>query len=168
MLPVVPGDLVQTFHNIRVAHLDRQLAPAVEAPAGKVDGADDCGGPVSEHHLAVQPQVLELMDFDADVVHDPQAADALDELVALQRVGRTHHDVHLHAPLSRAYQVLDDHHVLEALVLDEQPVPGLVDESADLASPWPRTPDEMTRAERSKRVTMPVGLEALDDLRYIL
>src|SRR2546425_4845397 len=36
-------DRVQPVHDWGVAHLDRELAPAVEAPGGKVDRPDDGG-----------------------------------------------------------------------------------------------------------------------------
>ncbi len=83
----------------------------------------------------MQPQVLEFVDLDAHVVHDAKAPHPLHELVPLERVGRPRHDVHLHPTAPRADQALDDDHVLEALVLDEQPVPRVVDELADPIPP---------------------------------
>jgi hypothetical protein len=83
-------------------------------------------------------------------------------------VWRTSHDVHLHPASRRPDQPLDDHHVLEALVLDEQPVPRLVDEPADPIPPGTRAPDDMTLVARLEGLPVPVGLEALDDLGDVM
>ncbi len=74
---------------------------------------------VGEQHLRVQLEVLELVHLDADVVHDAQATDAFEQLVLLERVRRTRHDVHLDAAFLGAHQTLDDHRILVALVLHE-------------------------------------------------
>ena len=55
-------------------------------PGREIDRADDGRDAVGEQHLAVELQPLELVDLDADVVEDPQAADAFDQLLLLQRV----------------------------------------------------------------------------------
>src|SRR5580700_11589765 len=147
-----------------VAHLDRQLAPPVETPGREVDRADDRDDAVGEQHLAVKPQVLEFVDLDPDIIHDPQAADSLHQLVSLEGVRWTRHDVDAHAATRRSDQPLDDHHVLEALVLDEQPVARLVDESADPIPPRARAPDDMAVVAWLEGPPVPVSLEALDDL----
>lgn len=46
-------------------------------------------------------QVLELVDLDADAVHNAHAADAFDELLLLQRMRRAGHDVDLHPARAR-------------------------------------------------------------------
>src|SRR6202521_2931291 len=112
--------------------------------------------------------MFELVNLDSHVVHDPQAPDTLHEFLSTERVRRTSHDVHLHAASRRPDQALDDHHVLEALVLDEQPVPRLVDESADPIPPAARAPDDMAPVAWLERLTVPVGLEALGDLGHVV
>jgi hypothetical protein len=74
---------------------------------------------VGEQHLAVELQALELPDLDADVVQDPQTADALDELVLLQRVGRPREQVHPDPAARGAHEAFQDDGVLVAFVLDE-------------------------------------------------
>jgi hypothetical protein len=64
----------------------------------------------------VKLQVLELVGLDPDIIHDPQAADALHELLFLEGVSRARHDVDLHATSRRSDEPLDDDHVLKALV----------------------------------------------------
>jgi hypothetical protein len=59
------------------------------------------------------------------------------------RTGGTGHDVHSHAALHRADEALDDDHVLEAFVLQEQRVPPLINESANPFSSTGRAPDQM-------------------------
>src|SRR5207253_9615902 len=107
--------------------------------------------------------VLELVDLDADVVHDPQAAHALDQLLLLERVRRPRHDVDLHRAAARANQVLDDHGVLVTLVLKEQRVPRPVDEAGDPV-PASGTPDEMALPAGMETLAVPIGFEAVDDL----
>src|ERR1700694_4640673 len=98
----------------------------------------------------------------------PRRAAPLDGFFPLERVGGRSHDVHFHPASRRPDQALDDHHVLEALVLDEQPVPRLVDEAADPIPPGARAPDDMTLVARREGLTVPVGLEALDDLGHVV
>src|SRR5882672_7204513 len=168
MLPVVLGDLVQPIHDGSVAHLDRQLAPAVQTSGREVDRAHDGTHPVREDHLAVEFQMLELVDLDPDVVEDAKPPDALDELLSLEGMGRTSHDMHFHAATRRSDQALDDDRVLEALVLDEQLVLRLVDESADSIPPGSGAPDEIALVARREGLPVPVGLEAVDDLAHVM
>ena len=116
----------------------------------------------------MQPEVLELVDLDPHVVHDPETADTLHQLLSFERMGRTRHDVHLHTAARRADQALDDQHILKALVLHEQGVPGLVDEAGKPIAPRPGTPDQLTPLARRERSPVPVGLEAFDDLSHLV
>src|SRR5439155_19674099 len=129
--------------DVFVAHVDRQLAPAVETPGREVDRANHSGDTVREKHLGVKLQVFELVDLDPDIIHDAKAADALHEFLFLEGMERASHDVHFDAALRRSDQPLDDHRILEALVLDEEPMPRLVDESADVIAPGSGTPDQI-------------------------
>jgi hypothetical protein len=56
----------------------------------------------------------------------------------------------------------------EALVLNEQPVPRLVDESAEPIPPGSRTPDDVAFVGRLEGLAVPVGLEAFDDLGHLV
>src|SRR5712691_5705467 len=143
MLPVVLGHLVQAIDDVIVVYLDRQLAPVVEAAGGEVDRADDGRHAVGKEELAVELQVFEFVNLDAHVVQDPQPSDALDELFPVQGVRWTRHDVDLYAAARGADEALDDHRVLKPLVLDEERVPGVIDELTDSLASKLRTPDEV-------------------------
>src|SRR5262245_14890382 len=112
VLPVVVRDLLKTGHDLVVMDLDGEFAPVIEAAGSEVDRAHDGARTVREQHLAVEFEVFELVNLDTDVVHDAQAANALDELFLLQRVRRAGHEVDLHAAFPRADQALDDDLVL--------------------------------------------------------
>ena len=129
--PVVHRRLLQALHGVMVVGLDGELAPRIEAAGREVDRADDGALAVGQQHLGVQLQVLQRVHLDADVLQDPQAADAFDELVRLQRVRLPRQHVHFHPALGRPHQPLDDHLVLVALVLHPERVLGVVDESGD-------------------------------------
>ena len=93
MFPIVMRNLVKSIYEVVVAKFNCQFAPVVEATGSKVDGAYNGAHPIAEQHLAMEFEVPELMNFDADVVHDAQTAHAFDELVFLERVWRPGHDM---------------------------------------------------------------------------
>src|SRR6266851_6123239 len=160
--PIVLERLVQASDEVLVAHLDREFTTAVEAARCQVDGADDGRGPVAKQRLAVQLQVLQLVNLDADVVQDAQAAHALNDLVSFERVRSTGHHFDFDASAPGAHQPLDHDRILNPLVLDEESVPGVVDELADTISAGSRAPHEMRLLTRRERLTMPVGVEPVD------
>ena len=108
--------------------LDGELAARVEAAGGEIDRAHDGSLVVGDDHLGVEFQTLQRVHLGADVVHDPQPADALDQLVLLERVRRPRQDVDLHAAPRGAHQPLDDDRVLVALVLQPERVLRRFDE----------------------------------------
>ena len=65
-------------------------------------------------------EVSHFADLDADIVHNPQTTDALDQFFLLERVGRAGHDMHLHSAHLSPHQVLNDDGILVALILQEQ------------------------------------------------
>src|SRR5690348_16284209 len=108
------------------------------------------------------------MHLDPEVVQKPQPPDPLHELVPFERMGRPRHDVYVDPASSRPNQPLDDHRVLETLILHEELVPRFIDELADSITPGPGTPDQMPADARRERLTVPVGLETVDDLLDIV
>src|SRR5437016_2580114 len=107
MLPVVLHDFMQPAHNLVISYLDSEFAAAVKAAGGKIDGAHNRAQAIREQHFAVQLEMLHLADLDANVVHDAQTSNALDQLFLLERVGRTGHHVDLHSTHLSADQVLN-------------------------------------------------------------
>src|SRR4051794_33902273 len=120
MRPVVVGDAVEPIDDVSVPHFDCELAAGIEAAGGEVDRPDERRSAVREHHLAVKPQALELVDLNSRVVENPQPADAFHELLSLQRVRRSGHHMNPYAAPRGANQVFYDDHVLVPLVLNEQ------------------------------------------------
>src|SRR5258708_30247384 len=66
--PVFLERLVDAIDDVRVVYLDGELAAAVEATRGEVDGADDGAAVVGEDQLGVQLDVLQFVNLDADVL----------------------------------------------------------------------------------------------------
>src|SRR5258705_1576666 len=163
MLPIVPRDLVQPIHNGIVADFDGEFAAFVETPGGEVDRANQGSDAVGEQHLAVKLQVLQLVDLDAHIVEDSQSSNALHELVTFQGVRRPRHHMYLHPAQCGPDKAFDDDRVLKPLVLHEQLVLRLVDESANPVPPGPWTPHELTLLARLEKLTMPIGIAAIDD-----
>ena len=83
VLPVVACNMVLSFHHMLVGHFDGQLAPAVKASRAEIDGTDDRTLAVGQQHLGVELKVLELVDFNADVVENTDTAHTLDQLFLL-------------------------------------------------------------------------------------
>src|SRR5262249_34928430 len=117
--------------------------------------------------FTVEPQLLELVNLDPHIVHDPKATDAFDQFVLLERVWRPGHQVKLYSSTGRPYQALDNDHVLISLVLDEQRMSRLLDEAAD-SVPTPWAPDEPGPVAQIEPLSLPVGFEALDDLADLM
>src|SRR5262245_14550382 len=162
VLPVVARNMVQSFHQMLIVHFDGQLAPAVKASWGEIDGTDDRALAVSQQHLGVELEVFELMDLNADVVENSNATDALDQLFHLKRVGCPGHHVDGYSTACRPHESFDDDSVLVALVLDEQRVLRAVDELGDTVAAIVIAPDEAHLLSPIERFSMPVGLEAVD------
>ncbi len=97
VLPVLVERFADAADDVFVVDFDGEFAAAVEAAGSEVDGADDGAGIVGEEQLGVKLDVLQLVDLDADVLKAAQAADAFDELLLLELVRRTSHDVDLDA-----------------------------------------------------------------------
>jgi hypothetical protein len=83
VLPVMADDLIDAPGNVFVLDLDGQLAAGVEAAGGEIDGADDGAVSIGEEELGVELNVLQLVDPDANVLENAEAADALAELCFL-------------------------------------------------------------------------------------
>src|SRR5450755_824673 len=75
--------LTRRFTTCFDVSLDGEFAPGVETAGGKIDRSDDRTLFVSKQHLAMQFQVLQHVNPCADVVHDAEPSDRLDELVLL-------------------------------------------------------------------------------------
>ena len=130
MFPVVLNDFTESVDDLVVAHLDRELPATIQTSGGQIHRADHRGDAISKQHLAVEPEVSDLVNLCAHIVEDPQAADAFDQLFSFERVWRTRHDVDFDAPLNRADEPFDDHRILKSFVLEEQAMPRVVDELA--------------------------------------
>lgn len=87
MLPVVVNDFAETFNDVRMMNFDGKFAAAIKAAGSEIDGADDGSGMIGEEHFAVEFEVLEFVDLNADIVHDAQLADAFGELFFFEFVG---------------------------------------------------------------------------------
>src|SRR5262245_35503900 len=122
VFPVVARNMVQSFHQMIIVHFDGQFAPAVKASRGEIDGTDDRALAISQQHLGMELEVLELVDLDPNVVENSNAADALDQLFHLKRVGCPGHHVDLYSTACRPHDAFDDDSVLVEFVLDEQRV----------------------------------------------
>jgi hypothetical protein len=120
-------------------------------------------GVIGEEHFAVEFEVLELVDLDADVVHDAQAADAFAEFFFFELMGRPGHDVDFNAALLGADQALDDDGILIALVLNEEGVLGIVDKLGDAVAAVVIAPDEEGAAVHVERFSLPIAFKASDD-----
>src|SRR5215510_5135558 len=115
VFPVVARNMVQSFHQMLIVHFDGQLAPAVKASWGEIDGTDDRALAVSQQHLGVELEVFELVDLNANVVENTDAAYTLDQLFHLKRVGCPGHHVDGYSTACRPHEAFDDDSVLVAL-----------------------------------------------------
>ena len=158
--PVFLESLVDATDDVRIVDLDGEFATAVEAAWGQVDGTDDGAGVVGKDQLGVQLDVPQLVDLDAEVLKDAQAADAFDEFFLLEFVRRPGHDLNLYAAGVGADKVLDDRGVLVALVLQPQGVGRAVDELAEALAAVADAPDKMGLVVGVELVALPVGVEA--------
>jgi hypothetical protein len=70
VLLIESDDGVQPVHDRGVAHLDRELASAVEAPRSKLIDPDG-GDAIGEKHLTVELQPFERVDLDSEIVENP-------------------------------------------------------------------------------------------------
>src|SRR5271157_128952 len=161
-------DGMQTIHDLPVVHLDGELAAAVEAPRREIDGTDDGPDSVGEKQLGMELKPFQPVHLDADIVQDSQAPDTLDEFLLLQLVRWPGQDVHSYAAMICPHQAFNDHGVLVALVLHPQRMFCLVDELANSLSAIPNAPDQMRLLARREGGAVPIGLEALDDLRNLV
>ncbi len=84
-------DVVKAVNDRVVMHLDGQFPAAVEAAGREIDGTDNGADSVGKEQLGVKLESLQLVNLDADVIQDAQAADALDELLLLELVRRPGH-----------------------------------------------------------------------------
>src|SRR5580704_219309 len=116
VLPILVERFADAADDVFVVDFDGELATAVEAAGSEVDGANNGPGIVGEEQFGMKLDVLQLMDLDADVLKAAQAADAFDELLLLELVRRTSHDVDLDTTAARADEVFDDDGVLVTLV----------------------------------------------------
>jgi len=83
MLPVVVNDVAQAFYDFGAVNLDSEFAAGIETAGSKIDGADDGARMIGEQHFSVKLEVLELVNFDADIIHDAKTADAFGEFFLL-------------------------------------------------------------------------------------
>src|SRR5215475_4413537 len=168
ILPVVVRNMVQSFHHVLVVHFDGQLAPAVKASRSEVDGTDDCALAVSQQHLGVELEVFELVDLNANVVENTDAAHTFDQLFLLKRMGCPSHDVDLYSTACRPHEALDDDSVLVAFVLHEQRVLCPIYKLSDTVTTIVVAPDETGLISHIKLFSVPVGLETVDDLLHLV
>src|SRR5215471_20656732 len=168
VLPVVAGHMVQALHYLLVVHFDGQLAPAVKAPRGEIDGTDDRALAVSQQHLGVELEVFERVDLNADVVENTNTTHTLDQLFLLKRVGCPGHHVDLYPTPYRTHQALDDDRVLVALVLNEQRVLCPIYKLSDTVTTIVVAPDETRLVSHIKFFSVPVGLETVDDFLHLV
>src|SRR5450755_2219221 len=117
VLPVGMGHFMQAVNHIFIPYLDGTFPPAVETAGSQIDRPYDPASVVREEQFGMQLKPLELVDFDSDVVENPQSANAFEKLFFFQLVGRTGHHVDLNATLASFHQSLDDDRVLVALIL---------------------------------------------------
>ena len=68
--------------------------------------------------------MYEHLDLDAHVIEDAQITDTLNELVLLERIGRTSDDVNLQPTPHGSHKSFDNDGILVALVLNEQEMMG--------------------------------------------
>src|SRR5215475_12723157 len=113
-------------------------------------------------------EVLELVDLNADVVENSNAADPLDQLFHLKRVGCPGHHVDLYSTACRPHEAFDDDSVLVAFVLDEQRVLCPIYKLSDTVTAIVIAPDEAHLLSPIERFPVPVGLEAVDDLLHLV
>src|SRR6478752_3908160 len=111
MPPVVSGGLVQPIDDVVVAYFDGEFTPTIEAACREVDRPYDCGAAIRQEHLAVQLQMFQLVNLDAEVIEDAKTADPFDEFVAFQRVWGPRHDLDLDAASFRSHQAFEDHRI---------------------------------------------------------
>src|SRR5262249_47281702 len=143
VFPVVVHDFLQTFNHLVIVNFDGQLSPTVETSRSKVDGPHYGSRAVSEQHLAVQFEVLQLVHLDSNIVHDSSAPDTFNQLVLLQMGGGASHNVNFHTAFFRSHQVLNDDGVLVTFVLHKQAVLCPIDEVRDSLAAASVAPDEV-------------------------
>ena len=80
VFPVMMDDVTEALDHFGAVNFDGKFAAGIKAAWGEIDGADDGAGMIGEKQLAVQLEVLEFVNFDADVVHDAETADTFGEL----------------------------------------------------------------------------------------
>ena len=64
------------MHDFAIVHFDGEFAALVEAAGREIDGADDGAFSIGENELGVELELVQFVDFDADVVEGSQAGDA--------------------------------------------------------------------------------------------
>src|SRR5262245_7290717 len=104
VLPVMARNMMQSFHQMLIVHFDGQFAPAVKASWGEIDGTDDRALAVSQQHLGVELEVFELVDLNADVVENTDAAHTFNQLFHLKRVGCPGHYVDRYSTACRPHE----------------------------------------------------------------
>ena len=118
IFPVVAKGVSDALDNVGVLDLDSELATAIEAAGGEVDGADDGAAVIGEEQLGVKFNLAEFVDLNAEVLEHAKTADAFDEFFFFELVRRAGHDEDLDASLVGTHKMLDDGGVLIALVLE--------------------------------------------------
>ena len=79
VLPVMVGDFAKALDNFGIVNFDGEFAARIKTARRKIDGADDGAGMVGEKHFAVKLEVLDLVNLDADIIHDAKATDTFGE-----------------------------------------------------------------------------------------
>jgi len=64
----VANKFVYAVHHFPVPNFDGEFPPAVEAPGRQIDGTDDGSRAVSEQELGMQFEVVDLVDFHANII----------------------------------------------------------------------------------------------------
>src|SRR6267143_1060042 len=168
MLPIVVRNISKALDNLGRVYFDSELPPAVKTSWRKVNRPYDGSRVIGQEHLTVKLQMLKLMNFNSNIIHNAQSANAFRQLLLLQFVRWPCYHMDLHAPLAGAYQALDNYTVLIPLILCEQCMFGLVDEAGDSISPVRVAPNQGRLLVDLKWLAFPVCFEAFNNFRDLL
>ena len=158
------SNFLEALDDIVIKKFNSQFSPVIKAAGREIYGADDCTQAVRQHHLAMQFEVLELMDLDTHIIHDTQPPHTFYNFLLLQRMWWACHKVDFHAALSRPDQPFEYNRVLVSLVLDEERVLGIVNELRDTFATIGRAPDHVRALARFEFLAVPVGLKTGNNL----
>ena len=164
MIPIMLSGLDQSPHHVFGGCLDGQLPPLIETSRTEIDRSDNGALFIRYHDLAMKLEVFEHADLGSDIMHDAQPAHALEQFLAFELVQRARHDADANAAIDRAYQPLDDDHVLIPFVLQPKRFLRAIDEGYDTLTAVIGTPDQAGAGTRLEWRFRPVSVEASNHL----